>query len=317
MAIFRAGCLKFDFTSIEGKIDLVAGGPPCQPFSIGGKHRGQEDQRNMFPQVLRAIRELKPRAVLVENVKGLMRQSFAEYFEYIILQMTYPEVVRKEDENWTEHLSRLERHHTGGVVRGLHYKVLFRLVNAADYGVPQKRERAFIVAFRSDVEKKWSFPDHTHSLDSLLWSQWISEEYRDRHEIPKKQRVLPPQKLASRIERMKSKIFAPRSRPWSTVRDAICDLPDPESGDCSVLNHKFNPGARIYTGHTGSPLDEPAKTLKAGAHGVRVVKTCLSRREVPFAILPCASAQTANIPGQFHFQGSWTEAMRQLGNAFR
>lgn len=61
---------KFDFRPREG-VDLIAGGPPCQPFSIGGKHRGPNDKRNLFPEVVRAVRETRPKAILVENVRRL------------------------------------------------------------------------------------------------------------------------------------------------------------------------------------------------------------------------------------------------------
>lgn len=105
----------------------------------------------MFPQFFRAVRELKPKVILVENVRGLLRHFFAKYFEYIILQLTYPEVVQKSGEDWVDHVSRLERHHTVGRRDGLSYRVVFRLLNAADYGIPQKRERVFIVGFRSDL----------------------------------------------------------------------------------------------------------------------------------------------------------------------
>lgn len=64
---------RFNFNRIEGGIDLLAAGAPCQPFSFGGKHAGQEDDRNLFPEVFRAQRTLRPRAVLLENVRGLMR----------------------------------------------------------------------------------------------------------------------------------------------------------------------------------------------------------------------------------------------------
>lgn len=137
----EADVSKFDYSSIPVDIDLLAGGPPCQPFSIGGKHGGFKDARDMFPEAVRAVRELKPKAVLFENVKGLLRESFSEYFEYITLQITYPDVIRKAGEDWTSHLSRLEKHHTKGKHDGLFYRVDYRLVNAADYGVPQRRER--------------------------------------------------------------------------------------------------------------------------------------------------------------------------------
>lgn len=308
---------RFDYSNIPEGVDLLAGGPPCQPFSIGGKHRGQADERNMFPEVFRAVRELKPRAILIENVKGLLRQSFAGYFEYIFLQMTYPEVVRKSDESWTDHRSRLERHHTGGVHRGLRYKVVFRLLNAANFGIPQKRERAFLVGFRSDIHQEWSFPEPTHSLDSLLWSQWRTGEYWDRHGIARKRRPEVPPKLLSRLNHLRFVGLHKTELPWRTVRDALVGLPDPEHGRSEgFANHRFNPGARTYPGHTGSPLDEPAKTLKAGDHGVPGGENMMVKDDGAaryFTVRESARLQT--FPDDFVFEGSWTEAMRQLGNA--
>jgi DNA (cytosine-5)-methyltransferase 1 len=59
---------RFDYSDIRQGLDLIAGGPPCQPFSLGGRHRGRDDERDMFPEMVRAIRELKPKAVVIENV---------------------------------------------------------------------------------------------------------------------------------------------------------------------------------------------------------------------------------------------------------
>src|SRR5579883_1417471 len=78
--IHEADVATFDYSQYSGPIDLLAGGPPCQPFSLGGKHAGEMDHRNMFPAVFRAVRELHPRAFLFENVKGLVRSSFRPYF---------------------------------------------------------------------------------------------------------------------------------------------------------------------------------------------------------------------------------------------
>ncbi len=315
--LYEMDVSAFDYGLIADHVDLLSGGPPCQPFSIGGKHKGHQDERNMFPEVLRGLRALRPRAVLVENVKGLLRQSFAEYLGYIILQITYPEITRKEGEAWAGHLSRLERHYTGGgLYHGLQYKVLFRLLNAANYGVPQKRERAFIVAFRSDMEEEWAFPDPTHSLDALLHTKYVTGEYWERHGIARKARTEPPYQMKLRVTRLSE--GAKYQKPWVTVRDAISDLPDPEKGDCSqsVHTHKYNPGARAYTGHTGSPLDEPAKTLKAGDHGVPGGENMLVKDDGSvryFTVRESARLQT--FPDSFVFQGSWTETMRQLGNA--
>ncbi len=65
------------------------------------------DRRNLFPEAVRAAREIQPRAFVFENVKGLLRESFAKYFGYIVLQLTYPEVTVRAGEDWTEHLERI------------------------------------------------------------------------------------------------------------------------------------------------------------------------------------------------------------------
>jgi DNA (cytosine-5)-methyltransferase 1 len=310
---------RFDYRSIKGQIELLAGGPPCQPFSIGGKHRGPLDKRDMFPQVARAVRELKPKVILVENVRGLLREAFSKYFEYVILQLSYPEVTAKPDEDWTDHLSRLERHHTKGREKGLHYNTVFRPLNAANYGVPQKRERVIIVGFRSDLGVEWSFPAATHTLDALLRDQWVTGEYWERHRVPWRERPKLPTKLKPRVERLKAEqnLFAAHEKPWLTVRDAISDLPDPECVSHSRFhNHWHNPGARSYIGHTGSRLDEPAKTLKAGDHGVPGGENTLLKPDGSlryFTVREAARLQT--FPDEYIFHGAWTETMRQLGNA--
>jgi DNA (cytosine-5)-methyltransferase 1 len=305
----------FDFGSLGEGIDLLAAGVPCQPWSLGGKHRGYQDERNLFPDTIAAIRKLRPKAVLIENVKGLLRQSFSKYFEYIKLMVRHPEVIRNPKESWMNHLSRLERHHTSGE-KGLEYKVISQLLNAANYGVPQRRERVFIVAFRSDLGIEWSFPAPTHSADALLADQWVTGEYWDRHEVSRRNRPEPPINLRPRLEKLSS-LLLPLDAPWKTVRDAISDLPDPErKSGTAVMNHLFQPGAKPYPGHTGSPLDEPAKTLKAGDHGVPGGENMLrlpDRRVRYFTVRESARIQT--FPDEFVFHGSWTETMRQLGNA--
>ena len=307
----------FDFSDIK-EIDLIAGGPPCQPFSLGGKHKAYADKRDMFPATIDAVRKIQPKAFLVENVKGLTRATFTNYLQYTILQLSYPELVRLPNESWLDHLARLEKEKTSGKVQGLHYDVICRVVNAADYGIPQRRERVFIVGFRHDLGIRWSFPEATHSLDSLLYSQWISGEYWDKYKVARKYRPTINSKNKSRIDRLRGIDASTLLKPWLTVRDALQDLPDPQTKKVTQLypNHVFQPGARIYAGHTGSPLDLPAKTLKAGDHGVPGGENMLvmpSGEVRYFTIRESARLQT--FPDTYIFHGSWTETMRQLGNA--
>ena len=92
--VFQTDVRDVDYSKYSS-VDFIAGGPPCQPFSLGGKHKANNDHRDMFPEAVRAVRELKPKAFVFENVKGLLRKSFSTYFNYIILQLSYPDVVRK------------------------------------------------------------------------------------------------------------------------------------------------------------------------------------------------------------------------------
>jgi len=312
--LIEADVRAFDFRPFEGRIDLVSGGPPCQPFSLGGKHRGHQDDRDMFPEAVRAVREIRPRAFLFENVKGLTRTGFASYFEYIRLQLTYPEIDRRPGEEWPDHLARLERRHTHGGFLDLRYRLVTRVLNAADYGVPQRRERVFLVGFRSDLEVEWAFPEPTHCRAGLLWDQFHSGDYWERHGLPRNDR--PPELIKSRVRKLAEK---PALSPWRTVRDTICDLPDPQRNPQAAAqhpNHRFQAGARSYSGHTGSPLDEPSKTLKAGAHGVPGGENMLLELDGSVRYLTVReSARLQLFPDDFIFHGSWTETMRQLGNA--
>lgn len=306
------------YSELFSDIEMVAGGPPCQPFSLGGKHRAYRDNRDMFPEAVRAVRELRPKCFVFENVKGLLRRGFASYFNYIILQLTYPSLVKEPEEEWSSHLSRLERHHTGSVESDLSYRVVHRLLDAADYGVPQHRHRVFIVGFRADLRKQWSFPEPTHSFDRLLWDQWASGSYWDEHRIAKKDRPTEPDRLAKRIERLRTdyRLLPPPGQRCGTVRDALVGLPDPASKTGTVPNHEYRGGARPYPGHTGSALDAPSKALKAGDHGVPGGENMIAFPDGTYRYYTVReSARIQTFPDDYVFSGSWTEAMRQIGNA--
>lgn len=296
-----------------GPVDLVAGGPPCQPFSMGGKAQGFHDERDMFPQAVRAVRELQPVAFLFENVRGLLRSAFANYVEFVRLQLAYPEFPVSDNVTWETNLRRLQRHHTSKNRRAeLAYHVTISLADAADYGVPQRRHRVFFVGFRSDLHAGWSFPAPSHTNDDLLRAKYITGGYWAEHGLRK---AATPGGLQSRVELLRSGDLLATTRRWRTVRDAIRDLPDPRE-KAGLPNHRFQPGARSYPGHTGSLPDEPSKALKAGDHGVPGGENMLRHPNGQvryFTIRESARIQT--FPDDYIFPNSWTESMRQLGNA--
>lgn len=299
----------FDFSDYHD-VDIIAGGPPCQPFSLGGKARGVNDSRDMFPFAVKAIRMLRPKAFVFENVKGLLRKSFAEYFDYILLQLTYPDVV-PHSADWRENHNVLMAHDKVAGIDGKSYNVTFTLVNAADYGVPQTRERVIIVGFRNDIGAEWAFPKPTHSKEALLWSQFVTGDYWIRHGI---KNYYPDNVSDIYKNKLKDKLglFGPELEPWVTVRDAVCSLGEPDgNGD-----HQLRGGAKEYAGHTGSEMDWPSKTIKAGSHGVPGGENMIRYPNGDVRYMSIAEAKRIQtFPDSYKISGSWSEAMRQLGNA--
>lgn len=301
--IIEGDVRDIDWSVYKGRVDLLAGGPPCQPFSLGGKARAADDSRDMFPAYTRALAQIQPRAFVCENVKGLTRTSFADYYNYILLRLQHPTITARDGETWREHARRLEREHTSGNHDDLRYEVVPTVVDAADYGVPQHRHRVIIVGFRSDVEAKWAFPQPTHSGAALAVAQQ-SDEYWEKRGVAATDR---------RIPRIPTKGDA-ELRPWQTVRDALRTLPDLDAA--WPMNHERRDGARIYPGHTGSPLDEPSKAIKAGVHGVPGGENMIAFGDGSvryYSVREAARIQT--FPDGWVFSGSWGEALRQIGNA--
>lgn len=303
----RADVRAVDWREFAGRLDLVAGGPPCQPFSIGGKHGGHDDARDMWPEAIRAVRDTMPTALLFENVRGIARPAFVHYLRWIVAHLEHPELTRHKNEDHVAHTARLQAAH-----RSRLYDVLVLQMNAADYGAPQKRHRVIIAGVRRDCGISLTPPTTTHCRERLLWDQWVTGEYWRRHKLnaPSDDLILSTDKVLVRQLRAQGEI--PAGKPWVTVRDALKGL-----GETSVkANHVFQDGARVYAGHTGSLLDQPAKALKAGDHGVPGGENMMVRDDGTvryFTIREAARLQ--GLPDTYRFPRSWTETMRQLGNA--
>lgn len=283
-----------DWSSYHG-VDLVAGGPPCQPFSNGGRAAGPKDVRDMWPEAIRAVREVQPKAFLFENVKGLLRPAFSEYLNHI--------------------LQSLER---GGFEEPLGapgYHVTLVRVNAADYGAPQKRERVLIAGVRVDCGAPPPFPAKTHSALRLDFDKWITGEYWQRHNLPRPDDDAIPRTVRAKLLELADAAHLADEAAWLTCRDAFLSLGTP-SFEAKVSGHEPRGAGKQYEGHTGSLIDEPAKTLKSGVHGVpggenMVVELDGTSRH--FTVREAARLQ--GLPDTFEIPGSWSQAMRQLGNA--
>ena len=153
----------FDGRPYHG-VDLLAGGVPCPPFSVAGKQLGQEDERDLFPEAIRLIKEIQPRAVMLENVRGFLDPGFDEYRDHIFTS-----------------------------IQKLGYVTHIKLLNASDYGVPQLRPRVVIIGIRKDQIGAFAYPDEQpdsaptvgDTLRDLMAQnggegakQWASNAYR-------------------------------------------------------------------------------------------------------------------------------------------
>jgi DNA (cytosine-5)-methyltransferase 1 len=178
------------------------------------------------------------------------------------------------------------------------------LINAADFGVPQQRKRVFIVAIRSNFPA-FKFPRATYSREVLLAAKLSNNDfYKIGNESRKHTNQL-------RIP------FATDVKPWVTVRDALKGLPEPaETEESAILNHWKLPGARVYPCHSGSIMDLPAKTIKAGVHGTPGGENTILDDEGNFRYFTLRElARLQTFPDNYLFFGNKTQITRQIGNA--
>lgn len=118
------GDVKYvDWKKLKGQIDVIHGGPPCQPFSIAGRRKGSKDSRDMFPEFIRAVEEITPKAFVAENVLGFLSAKFEDYRNKVI--------------------TRLSKR----------YRVQVFVLSSADFGVPQVRKRVFVVGAMRTLRK--------------------------------------------------------------------------------------------------------------------------------------------------------------------
>lgn len=127
----------FDGKTYRGKVDLLSGGVPCPPFSVAGKQLGSKDERDLFPEMLRLVDEIRPKVVMIENVRGLMSSTFSQYRYSILVTLMK-----------------------------MGYNTHIQLLNASDYGVPQLRPRVIIIGVSDKIIDTFVYP-FPHRKDTL------------------------------------------------------------------------------------------------------------------------------------------------------
>jgi DNA (cytosine-5)-methyltransferase 1 len=152
---------EVDWSPFKG-VDVVAGGPPCQPFGVGGKALGPDDTRDMWPEAVRVVREAEPLVFAFENVFGLLRERFDDYVKWVKASLERPHLPRRASETHDDHRRRISRHPK-------RYDVVIQSVNAAEFGAPQNRRRILFLGVRADAGFPPPLLKRTHTRERLLW----------------------------------------------------------------------------------------------------------------------------------------------------
>jgi len=255
-----------DFTEHRGNIDLVAGGPPCQPFSVSGKQLGMHDVRDMVPQFIRTVKECQPRAFLLENVHGLTTARFLPYLE--------------------ERIDEL---------RQLGYDVHWKVLNAADYGVPQKRLRLFVVGVPQGAP--FTFPRPTHGPHGIHKYATVREALKNvLADEPNRAKVVYAKNPILRRSPFAGMLLNGKGRPLNMDAPSHT-IPATAGGN---RTHILDPNGVIASYHE--------HLMKGGSPRAGQVEGC-SRLTVR------QSARLQTFPDWFEFVGRRNQRYTQIGNA--
>lgn len=270
VTIVQADIRRQAFGGLFVGIDLVVGGIPCQPFSVAGKRKGLEDDRgNLFYVFLRAIKGINPKAFLIENVKGLKSQDGGNTLA-IMLE----------------------------ALNGIGYTIYGpQVLNAVNYGVPQKRERLFIIGVRNDIKKEFLFPKPIPGIftvhDAIRSAYLVTWPNADRCDLgqlysPKKAAVLA---------------LVPPGGCWR-------DLPDDIAKEYMGKSY-YQTGGRTGIARRLS-WDEPCLTLTCSP-AQKQTERCHPSKTRPLSLREYARIQT--FPDSYKFEGSISSIYKQIGNA--
>ncbi|MFI5522369.1 DNA cytosine methyltransferase [Streptomyces platensis] len=276
--VIEADLTGFDPATLAlkpGELDLLAGGVPCPPFSVAGKQLGQDDERDLFPTMLDLVDELRPKAVMIENVRGLLDQKFEDYRENVIRK-------RLEEAGYTI----------------CYWKVL----EACDYGVPQLRPRAILVAMRSDYARHfaWTEPEKSKMITTAeALAPSMLQRFRESGEHPQWKGA-----YAGRWEAAYEKWL--KQAELGTVAPTLVGGSKKHGG--ADLGPTRAKEAWRKLGVCGLGVaNEPAdlKDPERDLYAVRGPKLTVSQ-----------AAIIQGFPEEWHFPGRKTATYRQVGNAF-
>lgn len=266
-----------DLGNWRGRVTLVWGSPPCQPFSQAGSMRGREDERNCVPDFIDRLREIDPPAFVMENVPGLTTKRFRGYFAMIRARL-----------------------------RVLGYRVEWRVLNSADYGVPQTRKRLFVVGVKGGVGFTWPEPTHAKedwvSMASALgWGDVVAiSNYGTGGDSRKRGRRgggEPFSTVTSKVDRVVLRHNAgERNRPR-----------DPTTGKQIVRE-----GNKDYYLRYEADIPAPLVTTQSSAWAWTAADRDMNDAT---KITPAEAACLQDFPDGYVFTGNKTATFTQIGNA--
>uniref|UniRef100_A0AAU3GWK6 Cytosine-specific methyltransferase n=1 Tax=Streptomyces sp. NBC_01401 TaxID=2903854 RepID=A0AAU3GWK6_9ACTN len=281
----------------RGELSLLAGGVPCPPFSHAGKQLGKDDERDLFPRILELADELHPEAVMIENVRGIKDSKFEEYRTYIEARL---------QGGWAKHpVTGIEENFDG-----LGYEVCeWEVLEASDFGVPQLRPRAVLVAIRKDVlgDIKFVWPTATGSPKSVFRALEKSMDLR----------YAPYLKMSGDVARLAEE----RLGQWKKMAQKAESKKDFGIAPTLVGGSKKHGGADL------GPSRAKAAWALLGVSGVGVANSHdesmerqsqdrdLFRDTGPMLTVEQA-ATIQGFPDSWTFHGGKTARYRQVGNAF-
>ena len=272
------------------EVSLVVGGPPCQAFSTAGRRKAFDDPRGaLVSQFIRVVRETRPKMFLMENVRGILSAAI-KHRPIKYRGKGYPPLSEEEQKGSVFKLIIND-------FKSLGYNVTYKLVNSADYGVPQKRERVIIVGSR--IGSDFIFPKHTHSKKPAgVLKPWVSLEHAFKClDEPN------PEYISYSEERLSFLKLVPPGGNWRSLTKELQPI---------AMGGAFNSGGGKVGFYRRLSFNEPSPTVTTSPYQ-KATDMCHPVKNRPLSVKEYARIQ--QFPDEWHFPGSTTDKYRLIGNA--
>jgi DNA (cytosine-5)-methyltransferase 1 len=272
-----------------GEVDLVTGGPPCQPFSTAGKRGSVMDPRgSLFMDFIRVVREVQPRFFVMENVRGLLSAPI-QHRPINQRGVEYPLLDANEMSGSALKVVLSE-------MKELGYNVVYNLLETADYGVPQNRERVVFIGSRD--REAVTFPFATHCADGSKLLKWRTLRNALTDLID-----LQPEFTAYSESRLKYLRLLKEGQNWRYL---------PEDVKKDAMGGAYNSGGGKVGFYRRLSWDKPSPTVTTSPYQ-KATDMCHPIELRPLSVRECARIQT--FPDDWIFHGSVTSKYKQIGNA--